>query len=567
MPRLLFLLLVSFIATACTVPHHVNTEISEEEDVDRSCSYFYFLWGTHAEYHEYYAEALEAYEKALICDSRASYIKEKLPLLLLNMGEVDKAMQWLQKEIRQNPENNAYRFILANIYYQQKRIADAQLLYEKALEFDPGNEIIGIRLAILHAQLEEYEKAINILQVQLAKNDSYPSRITLARILKDNQQDQEAFEQYEKALQLNWSKEIAYELGFFYTEKKDFQAALRIYSKITETDPQDETAALSRIQTLLSTEKYDQALESLESIRKSSNSPDRIDFIISKVLLQQKKIAEAKQLLLRLADNTDNTEVYYMLALLLYQEDNYQQSLSQIEKIPASSDEFEDSVYLQTRIYSKLNATEKAISKLTGYINTEESRSPLFYAMLSSLYMEQNQDSAALEIMARGIRDYPENHQLCFEYGILLERYKLHDEALQMMEKVLSLQPDHPEALNFIGYTWADRNSNLDQALEYIQKALKQRPDNGFIVDSLGWVYFRLGQYELAATTLLHSLELEPDDPNIWDHLGDVYTALHLYRQAVEAYSKAADLFGDAEKNRELLQKINEINVLLQDDN
>ena len=94
----------------------------EKEPADLGCAYFYFLWGTHAEFDEQYSEALEAYEKALICDQDAEYVKEKIPVLLLKMGEFNKATDWLVQAIADHPDNNNYRLLLASLYIQQEKV-------------------------------------------------------------------------------------------------------------------------------------------------------------------------------------------------------------------------------------------------------------------------------------------------------------------------------------------------------------------------------------------------------------------------------------------------------------
>jgi tetratricopeptide (TPR) repeat protein len=158
--------------------------------------------------------------------------------------------------------------------------------------------------------------------------------------------------------------------------------------------------------------------------------------------------------------------------------------------------------------------------------------------------------------MEAAIINYPDNHQLFFEYALLLERNGKYQQAISNMEKVLELQPDHAEALNFIGYTWADKNINLTRALKYITRAAEIKPDNGYIMDSLGWVYYRLGELEKAAEHLERSLELEPNDPHIYDHLGDVYQALRKYSKAQEIYLKAFDMFDDKTKKAIVKSKI-----------
>jgi tetratricopeptide (TPR) repeat protein len=161
-----------------------------------------------------------------------------------------------------------------------------------------------------------------------------------------------------------------------------------------------------------------------------------------------------------------------------------------------------------------------------------------------------------MQLMEAGISIYPDNLQLLFEYALVLEKNDLTEQALIVMESVLDVQPDHAEALNYIGYTWADKNIHLDKALEYILRADMLKPDNGFIIDSLGWVYYRLGDFQKAQRELERSLVLIPDDPHIYDHLGDVYRSLKRFNKAREVYQKAYEIFKDEKNKVKIKQKI-----------
>jgi Flp pilus assembly protein TadD len=133
----------------------------------------------------------------------------------------------------------------------------------------------------------------------------------------------------------------------------------------------------------------------------------------------------------------------------------------------------------------------------------------------------------------------------------------MQQEAISRMEKVLELKPDHAEALNYLGYTWAENNVNLEQALEYIQKSMSLKPDSGYIQDSLGWVYFRMGKFNLAIKEILAALLLEPNDPNIYEHLGDIYNEQGKKKKAKEAYTKAEQLFTTESSKNRMQEKIN----------
>jgi tetratricopeptide (TPR) repeat protein len=125
------------------------------------------------------------------------------------------------------------------------------------------------------------------------------------------------------------------------------------------------------------------------------------------------------------------------------------------------------------------------------------------------------------------------------------------------MEMVIKINPKHADALNYIGYTYADKGIYLDRALDLIERAIKYKPNSGHIIDSLGWVYFRKGQYDKALEELKKALELVPEDPTINEHLGDVYFKKKDYGNALKIYKKTLSL-KNANQER-LNRKIKEV--------
>ena len=107
--------------------------------------------------------------------------------------------------------------------------------------------------------------------------------------------------------------------------------------------------------------------------------------------------------------------------------------------------------------------------------------------------------------------------------GISYERSKEWPKAEADFQKALSLNPDQPQVLNYLGYSWVDQGLNLLPALEMIQKAVAAAPNDGYIIDSLGWAYYRLGRYDEAVEQLEQAVQLRSTDPEINDHLGDAY--------------------------------------------
>ena len=117
----------------------------------------------------------------------------------------------------------------------------------------------------------------------------------------------------------------------------------------------------------------------------------------------------------------------------------------------------------------------------------------------------------------------PSHWNLFYRRGISFERTQQWEKAEADFLKSLELSPDQADVLNYLGYSWIDMGMNLDRGLDMIRKAVELKPNSGYIIDSLGWAYYRLGRYQEAADELERALQLMPADPVINDHLGDAY--------------------------------------------
>lgn len=131
---------------------------------------------------------------------------------------------------------------------------------------------------------------------------------------------------------------------------------------------------------------------------------------------------------------------------------------------------------------------------------------------------------------------------LFYRHGIASERSQNWAAAEKSFLKALELFPDQPNVLNYLGYSWVDMNINLDDGLNMIRKAVELRPQDGYIIDSLGWAYYRLGRYKDAVGELERAIEKKAEDPTINDHLGDAYWRIGRRLEATFQWSHAVDL-------------------------
>ncbi len=150
----------------------------------------------------------------------------------------------------------------------------------------------------------------------------------------------------------------------------------------------------------------------------------------------------------------------------------------------------------------------------------------------------------------------PGHWSLFYSRGIAFERLKRWPEAEADFRKSLELAPDQPLVLNYLGYSWIEQGANVDEAFRMLRRAVEQSPTDGYIVDSLGWAYYRLGQYENALQLMERAVQLKAADPTINDHLGDVYWRLGRKLEASFQWNHARDLKPEPEDLPRILEKI-----------
>ena len=172
----------------------------------------------------------------------------------------------------------------------------------------------------------------------------------------------------------------------------------------------------------------------------------------------------------------------------------------------------------------RMGKNEEAIASLKKLAASAPNDSESWVA-LGDTYRASNMFAEAVDAYNRAekaiARPAKRDWTMFYARAMAKEKIKRLDESEADIQTALKLSPDQPELLNYLGYSWVDRGRNVPQALTMLEKARSLRPYDGYIVDSVGWAYFKLGRYQEAATTLAAAVLLVPGDPTINDHLGD----------------------------------------------
>jgi len=250
-----------------------------------------------------------------------------------------------------------------------------------------------------------------------------------------------------------------------------------------------------------------------------------------------------------------------LLGDLYEQQENWAQAIAAFQRIPDRSPVAQLAAVSIARDLARVDKTDDAIALLKKWIGRGASDADT-YVTLGDLYRTQEKWDLAADAYDKALKatapDDPAAWQIIYAKGISLERAGKWDQAEPLLQQALKLQPDQPQVLNYLGYSWIDRGENLKQALSLIDRAVAQRPDDGYVVDSLGWAYYRLGDYQSAVRYLEKAVELKADDPTINDHLGDAYWRIGRRLEARFQWSHALAFKPDDEEAKELKQKLQE---------
>jgi tetratricopeptide (TPR) repeat protein len=181
---------------------------------------------------------------------------------------------------------------------------------------------------------------------------------------------------------------------------------------------------------------------------------------------------------------------------------------------------------------------------------------------LGTIMRSRKRYAEAVDYYNRAIALVPhpskEHWSLFYSRGTSYERLKNWPPAEADLQKALKLFPDQPMVLNYLGYSWVDQNRHLKEGMSLIEKAVALKPDDGYIVDSLGWAHFKLGDYKEAVRFLERAVELKPEDPVLNDHLGDALWKVGREREARFQWDQALTLDPEPEDAEKIKKKLTE---------
>ena len=453
-------------------------------------------------------------------------LSQILGVLELRNGNVDGAVPHFEKIMLAADDSPAkgYSIIGAVLAREPDSEAAIQLL-EKLVNKNFENPYGHLTLASLAFQAKDFQRTIDESELALGfKSDLIEARAMRAQALMN-------LEETDKALQ----------------EMK----------RVVEETPGNRKMRMAYARMLLAAERYDEsAVEFKLLLAENPNDSDLI-YTLGLLQLQQGQYGAAKENFKRLVQRDQRKdEGHYYLGRVAEEQKNLQAAIAEFEKVEQGQ-YYLDSKARVASIYVELNGIEKAQKYLKNLRNNLSAPENIIevYLIEGQLLHDEKLYVVAMDLYSEGLQEFPGHSDLLYARALMAEEIDRIDLLETDLKAILSEDPDNASALNALGYTLADHNSRVDEALGYIKRALEIRPDDPAVIDSMGWVQFRLGNYVKAESYLRKAYDLL-DDAEIGGHLVELLWAQGNHDEARKTMHEVLDRFPDDEYLLELQQKL-----------
>jgi tetratricopeptide (TPR) repeat protein len=414
-------------------------------------------------------------------------------LYLKQLKKPELAVKYAEQAVRVDPKNFTGYETLFEVYVALKQKSDAEAVLVKAQKLDSKDPIFWLSLVDLSLQL--YDNG---------RGNFPPSKVAaIDPLLK-------------KAASFAGNDGNVYaKIADDYVLIDQVPSAIPFYLQTLELNKDNADVRYKLAQSFVKTGQRDQAIRNLEEMLKA---------------------------------NPLKFEIYEFLARLYEEAGNKERALANYEQALLLAPNQPENYLHTAEVQLELKRYDQAISTL------EEARRrfpiPQVTYSLAIALSSAKRYSDALPIFEAALQEAQSSEEelidasFYFNYGATAEQAGLVDKAATLLKKSIELDPSKAaQAYNYLGYMWVDRNQNLDEAGFMIRKALEIEPDNGAFLDSLGWFFFKKGDFGRALTELLHAADLfNPPDPVVYEHIGDTYRSLGNIPQALSYWQKALNL-------------------------
>lgn len=526
-----------------------------------------------------------------------------------NQAQVlDQAIDEFERTVELEPDHIQALYDLGRLHLAKKNYQKTVDILDRFIQLQPWIPQAYLLKARAHIELNEVREAIESLESSFAYDETNLENLKLlGNLYEQTGQHEKAQRLYSRSLDSTTDPDIRFRLALLLTDQNQFVEAISILQELVEEFPKNVRINISLARALRGNNKYADAAEVIKSALEDDPNHYRLNYELAELMALLGERQEAIERFLHLRDISESNQrinaIEINLALLyqrtrqfdkavelfrtviqkspddeiaklrlvyaLKEAGQLQEALSLSEELLKGSisqtyEEQPNKTYLVVAHAQMLSADdqlEKAVALLNNQIAQSSSPEELYLA-ISQIYADHEDYKEAERMIREGMLRFPDSEKMQFQLGALYEEQGKLEETEAVFQSILKKDPDHAGVLNYLGYMLADRGLRLLEALDYIRKAVEIEPHNGAYLDSMGWVYFKLNQLELAETNLLQALRVNDNDPTIYDHLGDLYSKLNQYELARTYYRQSISL-AEKEEQEKVQKKLTDLERLL----
>jgi tetratricopeptide (TPR) repeat protein len=523
-------------------------------------------------------DAMAAYERAAAKDPNSAYLERKLAESLVRQNRLADGLKHAERAHELAPDDVSTNIFLGQLYRLRRAPAEAEgvLLDESG---EPLNDNAGYLLYEIYMDARRGDDALRIAE-GLAGRDpgSTRSRLALAAaydLLGRPADSEHILGQARTDDPDNLSVYVA--LARSRRERGDRDGEIAVYREILDRSPGHHAALLSLSDIQLKSDDREGAMATLEQIETLHPSDLRSVVRLAFLYYEARRYAEAAERFERVSQVTPQEwEVVFFLGIAQRRSGSSDAALATFARIPEESEHYADARTQLAALYERRESYAEALAEVEKAIALKPSRELALYA--ATLRSKAGDFDGAVASLESLLNDQPDDDELLYNLGVVYGEADRVDESVAYMRRALGQNPDNASALNYIGYTWAERGINLDEAESMIARAIELRPEDGYIADSLGWVYYMRARplveegqlaeareyIERALEALERADDLTGGDPVVSEHIGDTYLLLDDKERALDKFEEALRLEPRFGEQPALLQKLEDLRQELQ---
>jgi predicted Zn-dependent protease len=483
--------------------------------------------------------------------------------ILRSLGRNAEAERILAAMVERAPDQRALNFNYAQVLTTLGRGDESKKYLERTVALDPTFGPAVMQLLDIYQQGSEWQKAAELIEpiisddptnVEFRRQQAYfYLRAGDARAARDRFRALVAADPKDARSMLYLAESL--------NDLQDYAEAEKIFRQLRAADPKDPDLLASFALSLAGQKKHDEATAAFNELLAMPGVPDNLATLARTQLaymdVQRGNYASAVETAKSVFTFRDkpNAQAINIALEALRKEKKYADSVTLLEPLVQK---FPDDPFLNARYVEALSRAGQK-EKAREHANTQSKRGPRNAIAIAEAYVQAEDTPAAIALIRSAVAARPDDLDLQFQLGSILERSGDRKASEQAFLTILEKNPDHLPTLNYLGYMYAESGTNLQRAEEMLTRAVARDPDNGAYVDSLGWVYYRLGNLDLAEKYLTDATRLLPSDATIHDHLGDVLAKRGDMQRALKSYRTAVELDPDSKDIDKIRGKIAEI--------